>query len=73
MPDHVRRGNATKSKFRARVEHVFAQQKVTMGQFIRTHPLRAALSVGCRTGLKFALICELRSGCCGPDHGFRRT
>lgn len=35
MPDHVRRGNATKSKFRARVEHVFAQQKVTMGQFIR--------------------------------------
>lgn len=39
----------------------------------RTHPLRAALSVGCRTGLKFALICELRSGCCGPDHGFRRT
>lgn len=35
MPDHVRRGNATKSKVRARVEHVFAQ-KARMGLFIRT-------------------------------------
>ncbi|WP_260182083.1 transposase, partial [Croceicoccus naphthovorans] len=36
MPDHVRRANATKSKIRARVEHVFAQQKAKMGLFIRT-------------------------------------
>lgn len=42
MPDHVRRGNATKSKVRARVEHVFAQQKVKMGLFIRTIGIKRA-------------------------------
>jgi len=31
MPDHVRRGNAKRLKTSARVEHVFAQQKATMG------------------------------------------
>lgn len=36
MPDHIRRGNATKSKVRARVEHVFGEQKSRMGLFIRT-------------------------------------
>ena len=36
MPENVRRGNATKSKVRARVEHVFAYQKAKMGLFIRT-------------------------------------
>ncbi|AJP73982.1 IS5 family transposase [Sphingomonas hengshuiensis] len=36
MPAHVRRGNATKSKIRTRVEHVFAHQKAVMGLFIRT-------------------------------------
>lgn len=36
MPESVRRGNATKSKVRARVEHVFAHQKAKMGLFIRT-------------------------------------
>jgi hypothetical protein len=36
MPAHVRRGNATKSRVRARVEHVFAHQKAVMGLFIRT-------------------------------------
>lgn len=36
MPAHVRRGNATKSKIRARVEHLFAHQKAVMGLFIRT-------------------------------------
>ncbi|SDA36972.1 IS5 family transposase [Sphingomonas sp. NFR15] len=36
MPENVRRGNATKSKVRARVEHVFAHQKAKMGLFIRT-------------------------------------
>ncbi|MEG3153130.1 transposase [Sphingomonas sp. ZT3P38] len=35
MPDHVRRGNATKSKVRARVEHVFAHQKAIMGLIIK--------------------------------------
>lgn len=42
MPDHVRRGNATKSKIRARVEHVFARQKDQMGLFIRTIGLKRA-------------------------------
>jgi transposase-like protein len=36
MSDHVRRRNATKSKIRARVEHVFAQQKAKMRLFTRT-------------------------------------
>ncbi|WP_188583345.1 IS5 family transposase [Tistrella bauzanensis] len=36
MPAHLRRGNATRSKIRARVEHVFAHQKAVMGLFIRT-------------------------------------
>jgi IS5 family transposase len=42
MPDHVRRGNASKSKVRARVEHVFAQQKAKMGLFIRTIGIKRA-------------------------------
>jgi IS5 family transposase len=42
MPDRVRRGNATKSKVRARVEHVFARQKDQMGLFIRTIGLSRA-------------------------------
>lgn len=36
MPAPLSRGNATKSKIRARVEHVFAEQKDRMGLFIRT-------------------------------------
>ena len=36
MPDNIRRGNAAKSKVRARVEHVFGEQKNHMGLFIRT-------------------------------------
>ena len=42
MPDHIRRGNSTKSKVRARVEHVFAQQKAQMGMFIRTIGIKRA-------------------------------
>jgi hypothetical protein len=36
MPDHIRRGNATKSRVRSAIEHVFAQQKDRMRLFIRT-------------------------------------
>ena len=36
MPQAVARANAKKSKIRARVEHVFAEQKDRMGLFIRT-------------------------------------
>ena len=47
MPDHVRRGNATKSKVRAFVEHVFADQKHRLGLKVRTIGLaRARLKIG---------------------------
>ena len=36
MAANIRRGNAAKSKIRARVEHVFGEQKSRMGLFIRT-------------------------------------
>ena len=36
MPDHIRRGNATRSKHRAPIEHVFAYRKSVMGMTIRT-------------------------------------
>jgi IS5 family transposase len=42
MPAHVARANAAKSSVRARVEHVFAQQKDKMGLFIRTIGLKRA-------------------------------
>jgi hypothetical protein len=34
VPDHLSRGNATKSRLRCAAEHVCAQQKVSMGLFI---------------------------------------
>jgi len=47
MAPHTRRGNAGRSKIRAAVEHVFAQQKGSMGLFIRTIGLaRARLKIG---------------------------
>ena len=36
MPGAIRRANAAKSKIRARVEHVFAEQKDRMELFVRT-------------------------------------
>lgn len=42
MPRHMARGNATKSKTRALVEHVFAEQKARMGLCIRTIGLARA-------------------------------
>ena len=43
----TRRANALKSKVRARVEHVFAVQKVRMGLFVRTIGIaRATLKIG---------------------------
>jgi IS5 family transposase len=47
MPEHVRRGNATKSKIRAFVEHVFADQKHRMGMKVRTIGIaRAKIKIG---------------------------
>ena len=45
MPLAVARSNAAKSKIRARVEHVFAEQKSRMGLFIRTIGLKRAEAV----------------------------
>lgn len=42
MPLHVKRGNATKSKIRARVEHVFGEQKSKMNLTIRTIGIKRA-------------------------------
>jgi len=47
MAPNIRRGNAGRSKVRAAVEHVFAQQKGAMGLFIRTIGLaRARVKIG---------------------------
>lgn len=42
MPARVAKANAAKSRIRARVEHVFAQQKDRMGLFVRTVGLKRA-------------------------------
>ena len=47
MPKHTARANARKSKVRARIEHVFAEQKQLMGLIIRTIGLaRARTKIG---------------------------
>jgi IS5 family transposase len=47
MPETMRRANNAKSKIRARVEHVFAEQKHRMGLFVRTIGIaRATTKVG---------------------------
>ena len=47
MPETMRRANNAKSKIRARVEHVFAEQKDRMGLFIRTIGIaRATIKIG---------------------------
>jgi len=47
LPMHMRRGNATKSKHRAPIEHVFAVQKHMMGLAIRTIGIaRARTKIG---------------------------
>ena len=42
MPKHIAKGNATRSKIRACVEHVFAEQKSRMGLCIKTIGLERA-------------------------------
>ena len=47
MPDTMRRANNAKSKIRARIEHVFAEQKDRMELFIRTIGIaRATTKIG---------------------------
>ena len=42
MPERTAKSNATKTKVRARVEHVFARQKDQMGLFIRNIGIKRA-------------------------------
>ena len=42
MPERTAKANAAKSKVRARVEHVFVQQKDQMGLFVRTIGIKRA-------------------------------
>jgi len=42
IPERTAKANAAKSTVRARVEHVFAQQKAKMGLFIRTIGIKRA-------------------------------
>jgi IS5 family transposase len=42
MPPHIARGNATRARVRARVEHVFATEKRRMGLLVRTIGLARA-------------------------------
>jgi IS5 family transposase len=42
MPAHIARGNRTRGRIRARVEHVFAEQKRRLGLIIRSVGLRRA-------------------------------
>lgn len=47
MSDAARRANATKSKIRSRVEHVFAAQKDRRQLFVRTVGIaRATVKIG---------------------------
>ena len=47
MPNTMRRANNAKSKIRARVEHVFAEQKHRMELFVRTIGIaRATIKIG---------------------------
>src|SRR5699024_3716627 len=47
MAPHLRRGNVSRSKVRAAVEHVFAQQKGSTGLFVRTiGRARARVKIG---------------------------
>jgi transposase, IS5 family len=47
MPEHIRRANGRRSKVRAQVEHVFADQKSRMGLFVRSVGLaRACTKIG---------------------------
>jgi len=47
MPTHIARGNATRARIRARVEHVFAAQKCRLGLIVRTVGMvRARTKIG---------------------------
>jgi IS5 family transposase len=47
MPAHIARGNATRARVRARVEHVFAAQKCRLGLIVRTVGMvRARTKIG---------------------------
>ncbi len=53
MPEHTARANARKSAVRAKVEHVFAQQKDRMGLFIRTIGIERAETKICLVNIAY--------------------
>ncbi len=56
MPKRTARANGRKSTVRARVEHVFAEQKSRMGLFVRTIGLsRAEMKIGIAN-----LLCNIK-------------
>jgi hypothetical protein len=44
MPPHIARGNVTRARVRARIEHVFAMEKRGMGLVVRTVGLGRAVA-----------------------------
>lgn len=44
MPPHIARGNVTRARIRARIEHVFAMEKRGMGLVVRTVGLGRAVA-----------------------------
>jgi len=66
MASHIRRGNATRSKVRARIEHVFAHQKGPMALCIRTIGIvRAKVKIGLANltyNIRRLVFLERRSG-----------
>ncbi len=53
MPAHITRGNLTRGRIRARVAHVFAEQKRRLGLIIRSVGLARATTA-------ITLACNLR-------------
>ena len=67
MPLHIRRGNATRSKIRAGIEHVFAHQKGPMALCIQTIGIvRARVKIGLANltyNIRRLVFLERRFGC----------
>ncbi len=67
MPPHIRRGNATRSKIRAGIEHVFAHQKGPRALCIQTIGIvRARVKIGLANltyNIRRLVFLERRFGC----------
>jgi transposase, IS5 family len=70
MPPHIRRGNASRSKVRAGIEHVFAHQKGPMALCIQTIGIvRAKVKIGLVNltyNIRRLVFLQRRLGCALP-------